>query len=94
LREVANQSEDPDVTVAALGGLLAFNDMESLPLFYTALQHPAQHVREATFQALLKLHGGALPENLEYQSDASGGERKRVSERLQEILDETRAKKN
>jgi hypothetical protein len=85
LRQVAKQTKDPEVSVAALYRLMALNDRDSLPMVFTALDHESKDVREKAHAMLRDYYGGALPENLVYEVD-NAEKRTKVAAKLLEFF--------
>ena len=87
LRHVAKETQDPEVLVIALGRLSSFSDTESLPLFFTGLDHPDKKVRTTAFEAVKKFNNNSLPDKLKYNVDDPPAKRALVARRLQELHD-------
>jgi len=86
LRRLVRESQDPEVVSTAIRSLTFWNDQESLPLYFEALNHSAGPVREAAFDAIVKYYGGSkLPENLDYDWNDPPETRQKVIDKLKEF---------
>lgn len=86
LRRIAAESQDPEVQIIAINGLVFSDDPESRLTLYEAMDHQAEAVRAAAYDALMNMGGGGLPEKLEYRPNDPEASRKKVTDRLRELL--------
>jgi hypothetical protein len=93
MRRLLAESHDPKVQIVAINRLSAAGDVESTLPFYAAMDHQDGTVREAAYNAVLNIYGGALPENLEYQPGDPADKRARVTRQLKEIFEDGKAGK-
>jgi hypothetical protein len=87
LRRLAAESKDPEILVITVNCMNDFNDMQSMPLMFAAMNHPEQPVREAAFKFVLRFYDGALPKKLTYQVDDPPEQRAQVASALKHFFD-------
>lgn len=89
LRKLAGESQEPDVLIVALNGLVAAEDTESFPLLYKSMNHAEKKVREVAWAGVKTMNAGApLPGGLQYQVDDTADTRAQVVNRLQQLYED------